>query len=148
MSENYDDDSVWETYVPEVGGMYSEGAWRNRDESLFLRCGWIANSETTVEMPHNDIILYRRRKTEAKPEPADDGPKYETRVISLQVRTDDHDSSVWTTVSVANHGNGEFIRLNTIDGTPGRKPGSVGINPEEWPDLRAAIDRLIAECRE
>lgn len=31
MSENYDDDSVWETYEPEPGGRYSEGVWRWRD---------------------------------------------------------------------------------------------------------------------
>jgi hypothetical protein len=146
MSENYDDDSVWETYEPEIGTVYSDATvYRYRDypESQWRKMP----PEATVRNPEPSSFIYRRRK-QAKPEPADDGPKLETRVMSLQVRTEDHDSSVWTTVSIANHGNGEFIQLNTIDGTPDRKPGSVGINPEEWPALRAAIDRLVGECRE
>ena len=141
MSDNYEDDSVWETYVPEVGGMYSEGAWRNRDESLFLRCGWIANSETTVETPHNDILLYRRRKTEAKPEPADDGPKFETRVIELLVSHNESNTSV----RIEDSGSGEYVTVREVEAV---SEGVLSIDVAEWPALRAAIDRLIAECRE
>ena len=46
-----------------------------------------------------------------------------------------------TRVEVVDEAAGEFVVIRQED-------GEVGINPEEWPELRAAIDRMIAECRE
>ena len=40
---------------------------------------------------------------------------------------------------------GEFILLSqNLESGP---EGKLGIDPEQWPVLRAAIDRMIEECR-
>ena len=39
---------------------------------------------------------------------------------------------------------GEYIVVSQ-DSIPGR--GNVAINPEEWPDIRDAIERMMKECR-
>ena len=141
MSENYEDDSVWETYVPEFGGMHSEGAWRSRDEELFKLTGWNHQGKGPVFLPNRETILYRRRKTEAKPEPADDGPKFETRVIELLVSHNESNTSV----RIEDSGSGEYVTVREVEAV---SEGVLSIDVAEWPALRAAIDRLIAECRE
>ena len=49
-----------------------------------------------------------------------------------------------TTVEIEDEAAGEFVVVRQVseDGA-----GSVCIDPSEWPALREAIDRMIAECR-
>jgi hypothetical protein len=139
MIENYEDDSVWESYVPEIGGVYSEGAWRSKDEEVFRLNGWKIQKVEPVFNPYNESILYRRRKAEAKPEPADDG--IHTRVIELAVG----DAFTPIAVRIDDNGAGEFVTVRESIPT---MEGVLSIDVSEWPALRAAIDRLIAECRD
>ena len=77
----------------------------------------------------------------------DDGPKFETRVIELVVCHDgkeQYDDSA-TVIRIEDDGGGEFV---TVKNAIQFRPDVVAINKVEWPALRAAIDRLIAECRE
>lgn len=48
-----------------------------------------------------------------------------------------------TTVLIEDEGAGEFVVIsqNRIE------YGKIAIDPEEWEMLRAAIDRMIKECR-
>jgi len=73
--------------------------------------------------------------------------KYETRVMSLlvvPVRQPAH-SEMATTVEIVDEAAGEFVEVEQH----GRVDiGKIQINPEEWPALREAIDRMIKECRE
>jgi hypothetical protein len=45
-----------------------------------------------------------------------------------------------TRVEVDDEGGGEFVVLRQDE-------GKISIDPGEWPTLRAAIDRMVAECR-
>lgn len=49
-----------------------------------------------------------------------------------------------TTVQIKDEAGGEFVEVS--QDAPGQ--GKVWINPEEWPTLRAAINRLIKQCRD
>ncbi len=72
--------------------------------------------------------------------------KYETRVTALVVLPVGQPtfSEMATTVEIADEAAGEFVEVKQR----GRIDiGKIQINPEEWPALRDAIDRLIAECR-
>lgn len=72
--------------------------------------------------------------------------KYETRVTALVVLPVGQPtfSEMATTVEIADEAAGEFVEVKQR----GRIDiGKIQINPEEWPALRAAIDRMIAECR-
>lgn len=131
MNENYEDDSVWETYVPEPGGMYSDGAWRSRDDKFFIVDGWHRQPIELVERPQNDVIIYRRRK--AKTEPADDGPKFETKFGADIYQARDLRLSVVM--------NKDIITIEDCEAD------MITVRIDEWPALRAAIDRLIGECR-
>jgi hypothetical protein len=49
-----------------------------------------------------------------------------------------------TTVEIVDDSAGEFIEVEQqIDGC-----GKIRISPEEWPELRLAIDSMIAGCGE
>lgn len=67
----------------------------------------------------------------------------ETRVTAISVgpeganTMDDH----VTLVQIENEG-GEYVTLQNVDGR-----GIVAINPEEWPAIRRAVNRLIRDCR-
>jgi hypothetical protein len=50
-----------------------------------------------------------------------------------------------TKVEIDDEAGGEFVIVSQ-DGAP-REGNAVAISPEEWPVLREAIDRMIAECR-
>ena len=81
------------------------------------------------------------------PSPACDSMKYETRVTALVVLPVGQPtfSEMATTVEIADEAAGEFVEVKQR----GRVDiGKIQINPEEWPSLREAIDRLIAECRD
>jgi len=134
MSENYDDDSVWETYTPEVGGLYSEGAWRHRNNFAFKIVGWKVKEDSPVINPHNDELIYVRRRKQAKPEPADDGPKFETKFGADIYQARDLRLSVVM--------NKDIITIEDCEAD------MITVRVDEWPALRAAIDRLIGECRE
>lgn len=42
------------------------------------------------------------------------------------------------TVTIVDEG-GEYLQIESED-------GSIGINPDEWPALRATIDQMMARC--
>lgn len=72
--------------------------------------------------------------------------KYETRTLSVIVRPYDHPnySEMSTTITIVDDGCGEFVEV-AQDGRPDF--GKIGIDPEEWPTLLSAINRMILECR-
>ena len=51
-------------------------------------------------------------------------------------------SEMATTVTLDSEGAGEFVVLEQT----APDMGKVAIDPSEWPALRDAIDRMIAEC--
>lgn len=51
-----------------------------------------------------------------------------------------------TRISIHDEAGGEFVRIRQQ--TEKAKPGEIEIDPKEWPVLREAIDRMIADCRE
>ena len=72
--------------------------------------------------------------------------KYETRVTKLVVLPvgDPIYSEMATTVEIVDEAAGEFVEV----AQHGRVDiGKILVSPEEWPALREAIDRMIAECR-
>ncbi len=71
----------------------------------------------------------------------------EARVLSVVVAPEGEAifSESATVVRIDDEGGGEYVVVSQ-EGVPGR--GNVAINPEEWPDIRDAIDRMVKECRE
>ena len=71
---------------------------------------------------------------------------YETRTISVAVVPPDEPlySEVATIVSITDEVGGEFVEVSQS-----RRDGEskIQIATDEWPTLRAAIDKLINECR-
>lgn len=69
--------------------------------------------------------------------------KYIIRTTALTVVPEDASlfSGRATTVNVVNEAAGEFVEVE-------QESGKIQINPDEWPTLREAVDRMIAECRE
>lgn len=72
--------------------------------------------------------------------------KYETRIMSLTVAPEGEPtfSEMATTIKIEDESAGEFVVVIQSGRTD---VGKISINPEEWPAMRDAIDRLIAECR-
>ena len=70
----------------------------------------------------------------------------ETRITSLIVLPEGEPifSERATIVRIEDEAGGEYIVVDQ-DSIPGR--GNVAINPEEWPDIRDAIERMMKECR-
>ena len=48
-----------------------------------------------------------------------------------------------TKVEITDEAGGEFVIVSQA----GREEGGVAIASNEWPELRAAIDQLLADCR-
>ena len=71
---------------------------------------------------------------------------YETRVLSLIVLPEGEAIfSEWaTTISIEDDAEGEFV---TVKQSAHVDAGKIRIDSTEWPALRAAIDRMIEECR-
>lgn len=72
---------------------------------------------------------------------------YETRVTSVIVAPagDPTFSEMATTVSIVDEAAGEYVEVSQA----GRSClGKIAIEAMEWPAIRAAIDRMIAECRD
>jgi len=71
---------------------------------------------------------------------------YEIRTTSMTVAPVGQAtySEMATTVEIADEAAGEFVEVKQR----GRVDiGKIQINPEEWPSLREAIDRMIKACR-
>lgn len=71
----------------------------------------------------------------------------EARVLSVVVAPEGEAifSESATVVRIDDEGGGEYVVVSQ-ESVPGR--GNIAINPEEWPALRDAIDRMVKECRE
>jgi hypothetical protein len=71
---------------------------------------------------------------------------YEIRTTKLVVapRGDQVYSEMATSVEVKDEARGEFVMVTQSGRTDG---GQIAISPDEWPELRNAIDRMIAVCR-
>ena len=71
----------------------------------------------------------------------------EARVLSVVVAPEGEAifSESATVVRIEDEGGGEYVVVSQ-EIVPGR--GNIAINPEEWPALRDAIDRMVKECRE
>lgn len=73
--------------------------------------------------------------------------KYTQRVTQIMVAPDGEPifAEMAITVTIEDEAAGEFVFVEQY----GRdEPGKIAISPEEWPALRAAINRMIKECRE
>lgn len=70
----------------------------------------------------------------------------ETRITSLIVLPEGEAlfSERATVVRIEDEAGGEYVVVSQ-ESVPGR--GNIAINPEEWPELREAIDRMVKECR-
>jgi DNA-binding protein YbaB len=53
-------------------------------------------------------------------------------------------SELSTTITIEDEAAGEFV---TVEQHGHTDLGKIAINPEEWPMLRAAINRMVKECR-
>jgi hypothetical protein len=72
--------------------------------------------------------------------------KVETRVTSLVVVLSGEPifSPTATLIEIKDEAGGEFVVVCQA-GNPGY--GKISINPEEWPAMRAAINRMVRGCR-
>lgn len=71
---------------------------------------------------------------------------YEIRTTALTVAPEGEPtfSEMATTVAICDEAAGEFVEVKQR----GRVDiGKIQINPEEWPSLLEAIDRMIKACR-
>ena len=71
---------------------------------------------------------------------------YEIRTTKMVVapRGDQVYSEMATWVEVKDEARGEFVMLTQSGRTD---TGQIAISPDEWPSIRVAIDRMIAQCR-
>lgn len=72
---------------------------------------------------------------------------YRTRTMSLLVvpHGEPAFSEMATTVEIEDEAAGEFVIVSQV----GRVDlGKIAINPEEWPALRAAINRMVRACED
>ena len=70
----------------------------------------------------------------------------ETRITQLVVCPQGEPlfSEMATAIKITDEAGGEFVEVS--QNGPGL--GKIWINPEEWPALRAAINRQIKKCRD
>lgn len=68
--------------------------------------------------------------------------KYVVRVRSLLVAPEGEPmySELATDIYIEDEAAGEFVEIK-------QERGRIAINPEEWPTIRRAINRLVKECR-
>jgi hypothetical protein len=69
-----------------------------------------------------------------------------TRTTSITVLPDGEPiySEMATKITIVDEGAGEFIEVSQ----PGSDDEAISFSPSEWPELRAAIDSMISNCRE
>lgn len=72
--------------------------------------------------------------------------EYETRTTAIMVLPKDEAifSERGTTIRITDDAGGEYVEVVQA---ASMKPGVIFIEEAEWPTLRAAIDRMIGECR-
>ena len=71
---------------------------------------------------------------------------YEIRATKLIVAPECEQiySEMVTSVEIKDEAAGEFVMVSQSGRTD---IGQIAISPEEWPTIREAIDRMIAQCR-
>ena len=69
---------------------------------------------------------------------------YRSRITQLTVLPEGVPlfSEMATTVEIDDESAGEFVVVSQDS----RTDKGIAITPEEWPELRAAIDRLVGQC--
>jgi hypothetical protein len=72
--------------------------------------------------------------------------EYEERVISIMVCEKGASvfSETGTTITITDEAGGEFIEVVQHQE---ESPGTIRLTQEEWPTIRAAIDKMLRECR-
>lgn len=73
---------------------------------------------------------------------------YETRItrLTLAPKGEGILSEQGTHIEIDDEGAGEFLRVHQECGAPTSK--AVLINPEEWPQLKAAIEQMLKEIKQ
>jgi hypothetical protein len=71
--------------------------------------------------------------------------RYKTRVTRIVILPDGETvySEMATTVEIDDESGGEFV---IVSQDARSDLGKIAINPEEWPALRAAINRMVKAC--
>jgi hypothetical protein len=73
--------------------------------------------------------------------------KYETRTLKIAVCVKGeaifHEGT--TEIEIVDEAAGEFLKVT--QSPDDAEPGVIKIDPHEWPMLKAAIDRMMKECR-
>ena len=73
--------------------------------------------------------------------------KYETRTLKIAVCVKGepifHEGT--TEIEIVDEAAGEFLKIT--QSPDDAEPGAIKIDPHEWPMLKAAIDRMMKECR-
>lgn len=72
---------------------------------------------------------------------------YETRTVRVSVAPKGEPlfHNGVTNIEIADEASGEFLEVSQCSDS---NDGKILIDPYEWPTLRAAIDKMIKECRE
>jgi hypothetical protein len=72
---------------------------------------------------------------------------YETRTVKVSVAPKGEPlfQNGVTNIEIIDEASGEFLEVSQCNDT---NDGKILIDPYEWPTLRAAIDKMIKECRE
>lgn len=55
-------------------------------------------------------------------------------------------SELATEIEIQDEAGGEFVVVRQCRDTAD-KAGEIKVDPEEWPELRAAVDRMVAQCQ-
>lgn len=76
--------------------------------------------------------------------------EYETRTTRLTIAPVGEPifSERATDVSIEDEAGGEFVTIQQKSLTVDRLDQKISIDPAEWPTLKEAIERLLADCRE
>jgi uncharacterized protein len=72
--------------------------------------------------------------------------QYETRITQLTVAPPKAPifAETATTITLEDEAAGEYVIVQQDNGAA---VGKIAINPDEWPVLRDAIERMVNECR-
>jgi len=75
---------------------------------------------------------------------------YETRTLKIAVlpKGEPLFSEEATTVEIMDEAAGEFLEIKQQSDRTENVSQAILVNDYEWPALRAAIDRMIKECRQ
>ena len=72
---------------------------------------------------------------------------YETRTVKVSVvpKGEPIFHNGVTSIEIVDEASGEFLEVSQCNDS---NNGKIFIDPYEWPTLRAAIDKMIKECRD